>query len=96
MTDLESHEIEKHRLSFHLPSAAASDEGDDDSLAVHRPARNPLSNIAQSGAVDLSPSVLYSVVHSPLYQVPILYFSFHGLPETSHPSLSTLATRRKT
>ena len=52
---------------------------------MHRTACERPLVVPQPDAATLSPFVIYSVVHSPLYQVPTLYFSFHGLPDAYAP-----------
>lgn len=58
-------------------------EIDDDAFAVHRGVHRSSSKARESGAV--TSVVLYSIVFSASYQVPILYFSFHGLPDGYKP-----------
>ncbi|KAG7007199.1 hypothetical protein G7Y79_00011g030970 [Physcia stellaris] len=55
-------------------------EGDNDQSAIHHPSQTSSQT-----------SVAYSIIHSPTYQVPVLYFSFRNLPSTYNPnSLDTV------
>ena len=42
---------------------------------------------------ERSPSVEYHVIHSPSYQVPILYFQLHQLPSAASRGLETAYER---